>query len=86
MQQLIEREFGVLYSRHYVCELLHNLGFSYQKARFVADHLDEKARQRWISETWPHILAEAQVKKALILFGDEATFAWWGSLSYTWAP
>ncbi|MFQ5874817.1 MAG: transposase, partial [Dehalococcoidia bacterium] len=24
--------------------------------------------------------------KALVLFGDEASFAQWGSLSYTWAP
>ena len=23
-----------------VCTLLHNLGFSFQKARFVSDHLD----------------------------------------------
>jgi len=30
---LIWREFGVLYNRHYVCTLLHNLGFSFQKAR-----------------------------------------------------
>ena len=37
---LIWREFGVLYNRQYVCTLLHNLGFSFQKARFVSDHLD----------------------------------------------
>ena len=30
---MIWREFGVLYNRHYVCTLLHNLGFSFQKAR-----------------------------------------------------
>jgi transposase len=28
----------------------------------------------------------AEQKGALILFGDEAGFAQWGSLSYTWAP
>src|SRR5438270_3675495 len=33
---LIWREFGVLYNRQYVCTLLHNLGFSFQKARFVS--------------------------------------------------
>src|SRR6266851_2442524 len=32
---LIWREFGVLYNRHYVCTLLHNVGFSFQKARFA---------------------------------------------------
>jgi transposase len=45
---LIEREFGVLYNRYYVCELLRNLGFSFQKARFVSDHLDEAKRQSWL--------------------------------------
>jgi transposase len=82
---LIEREFGVLYDRFYVCELLRNLGFSFQKARFVSDHLDEAKRQAWLAEDWPRILKAAQKHKALILFGDEASFAQWGSLSYTWA-
>lgn len=86
VQLLILREFGVLYNRHYVCELLHNLGFSFQKAKFVSDHLDEATRRKWIDETWPLILRLAQEKKAMILFGDEVSFAQWGSLSYTWAP
>jgi transposase len=46
IQQLMQREFGALYNRYYVCELLRNLGFSFQKARFVSDHLDEEARRR----------------------------------------
>jgi len=86
VQQLILREFGVLYNRHYVCELLHNLGFSFQKAKFVSDHLDKEARCKWMDETWPLILRLAQEKQALILFGDEVSFAQWGSLGYTWAP
>lgn len=85
VQQWIEREFGVLYNRYYVCELLHNLGFSYQKAAFVADHLNPDARQQWLEETWPEILRTARAKDAWILFGDEVSFAQWGSLSYTWA-
>ncbi len=86
IQQLIWREFGVAYNVHYVCNLLHNLAFSYQKGRFVSDHLDPEARQRWIQETWPQIQQLAQEKQAMILFGDEVSFAQWGSLSYTWAP
>jgi transposase len=82
---LIEREFGVLYDRYYVCELLRNLGYSFQKARFVSDHLDEARRQAWITQEWPQILKAARARKALILFGDEASFPQWGSLSYTWA-
>ena len=85
LRVLIWREFGVLYNRHYVCTLLHNLGFSFQKARFVSDHLDEARRQAWRCETWPTILRAAKRHKGLILFEDEASFAQWGSLSYTWA-
>jgi hypothetical protein len=85
VQELIQKKFGKGYSRFYVCELLGHLGFSYQKARFVSDHLNEEARVTWLSETWPQILAEAKVKDALILFGDEATCAMWGSLGRTWA-
>ena len=82
---LIWREFGVLYNRHYVCTLLRNLGFSFQKARFVSDHLDEARRQAWLCDKWPQILRAAQRRKGLLLFEDEASFAQWGSLSYTWS-
>jgi transposase len=82
---LIWREFGVLYNRHYVCTLLHNLGFSFQKARFVSDHLDAAKRLAWLQDTWPAIFRAAKRCKGLILFEDEASFAQWGSLSYTWS-
>ena len=82
----IERHFGVEYHPHYVAQLLRNLGFSFQKARFVSDHLNEAARKVWQEETWPGILRLGKERKALVLFGDEASFAQWGSLSYTWAP
>ena len=86
IQDLIYQKFHVLYNRFYVCELLHNLGHSYQKARFVSDHLDEEARQQWMKEEWPKILSQAKQLGAPVFFGDEASFALWGSLSYTWAP
>jgi len=82
---LIWREFGVLYNGQYVCTLLHNLGFSFQKARFVSDHLDAARRQAWLQEDWPMILRAAKRRKGLLLFEDEASFAQWGSLGYTWA-
>ena len=82
---LIWREFGVLYNRQYVCTLLHNLGFSFQKARFVSDHLDTAKRVAWLRDQWPTILRAAKRRKGLILFEDEASFAQWGSLSYTWS-
>ena len=82
---LIWREFGVLYNRHYVSTLLHNLGFSFQKARFVADHLDTAKRLAWLQDKWPALFRAAKRRGGLILFEDEASFAQWGSLSYTWA-
>jgi transposase len=86
IQDLIQREFGVEYNPHYLCTLLKNMGFSYQKARFVSDHLNEAKRLEWRQTRWPKILRQARQKKVLLLFGDEASFAQWGSLSYTWAP
>ena len=86
IRDLIYQKFHVLYNRFYVCELLRNLGFSFQKARFVSDHLDEEARQCWMKEEWPRILNQAKQLGASVFFGDEASFALWGSLSYTWAP
>ena len=74
IQDLIQRQFGVEYHPHYICTLLHNLGFSYQKARFVSDHLDEAKRLEWRQQTWPAVLRRARQRKALLLFGDEASF------------
>jgi len=86
VQDLIQREFGVLYNAHYLAEMLKTLGFSYQKARFVSDHLDEVKRFRWLTEVFPIFKRQAQAAGGLLLFGDEASFAQWGSLGYTWAP
>jgi transposase len=86
IQELIRREFGVLYNVHYVCDLLKGLGFSFQKARFISDHLDGGKRLAWLTSVWPDILGRAKRVGGYILFGDEASFAQWGSLGYTWAP
>jgi transposase len=85
IQQLIYDRFGVFYNVFYIAQLLKNLGFSYQKAAFVSDHLNEEKRQAWRTTTWPQILRRAQERQALLLFGDEASFPQWGTLSYTWA-
>lgn len=85
VQDLIYRKFGVFYAIHYIAELLKNMGFTFQKACFVSDHLDHEKRQQWINEKWPEIMRLAQQKNAYVLFGDEASFPQWGTLSYTWA-
>ena len=86
VQDLIQRQFGVLYNAHYLAEVLKGLGFSYQKARFVSDHLDEVNRFVWLTQVFPDFKRQAQAAGGLLLFGDEASFAQWGSLGYTWAP
>jgi len=85
IQQVIRREFGVTYNVQYLATLLQGLGFSFQKARFVSDHLDEVARAAWLASTFPAWRAQAEAAGGLLLFGDEASFAQWGSLGYTWA-
>lgn len=86
IQEVIVREFGVEYNVHYLAHLLGTLGFSFQKARFVSDHLDAVARATWLAYTWPAWREQAAAIGGLVLFGDEASFAQWGSLGYTWAP
>ena len=85
IQALIFEKFKVFYSVHYISALLKNMGFSYQKAKFVSDHLNEEKRDQWLAKTWPEILALAKKRNAYLLFGDEASFPQWGTLSYTWA-
>jgi len=85
IQHLILKKFKVFYSARYLSELLKNIGFSYQKATFIADKRDEEKREQWLKKQWPAILKLAQKKDAHIFFGDESSFPQWGSLSYTWA-
>ena len=74
IQPLIAERFGVYYNVFSIAQLLKNLGFSYQKAAFVSDHLDAHKRQEWRTTPWPQILRLAQERQALLLFGDEASF------------
>ena len=55
----IKEKFGVFYNTRYISELLHSMGFSFQKARFVAAKQDEEAREKWLENAWPQILKEA---------------------------
>lgn len=85
IQTLIYNKFGVFYSVRYISRLLKSMGFSFQKARFVPDKQDIEKRKERLETVWPEILRTAEKKKAYILFGDEASFPQWGTLSHTWA-
>ena len=52
----------------------------------MSDHLDEAKRQAWPKDTRSTFLAQAKAARGLLLLGDEASFAQWGSLGYTWSP
>jgi hypothetical protein len=84
IQDLMQRHFGVAYHPHYIATLRKNMGFSSQKARVVSDHLNKAKRLEWCQSRWPKILRQAKQRRALLLFGDEASCAQWGSLSSTW--
>lgn len=86
IQALIKDKFNVHFNVHYLSDYLKNLGFSFQRATFIATQRDAEARYTWLSQTWPLIYQEQQSKNAYLLFGDECSFAQWGSLSHTWAP
>jgi transposase len=57
---LLWRECGVLYNCQYVCTWLHNVGFSFHKARVVSDQLDAAKRLAWLQDTWPAIVRAAK--------------------------
>ena len=85
IQELILRKFNVFYSAKYIAELLKSWNLSYQKAKFVAAGRNDEKRDEWLNNTWGTILKDAKKINAYILFGDEASFPQWGTLSYTWA-
>ena len=85
IQHLIQENFGAFYNARCISELLKNMGFSYQKAKFVTNKSDAVKRSKWLSMQWKEITDLANEKNCYVLFGDEASFPQWGSLSYTWA-
>jgi transposase len=54
--QLIERHFGVRYHHDWVGELLHTLGFSWQKPQRRARERNEQKITTWRQEHWPELL------------------------------
>ncbi len=84
--EVVLREFGVAFNPRYLCRILKKMGLSCQKAAFEPDRTEDNIKQRkeWKEKIWPKILKDAREKKAVLLFGDEVSFAQWGSLSRTW--
>jgi hypothetical protein len=85
IQPWIDDRFGVLYNVFSLAQLLKNLGLSAQKAACVSAHRDADKRNAWCTTPWPALVLRAKKDRALLLFGDEASFPQWGTLTYTGA-
>jgi transposase len=84
IQEIIYKKFKVTYNSRYVTELLKKLGFSYTKGKFISAKAEPEEIEKWKFQTWPELLERAKKEGIKIIFGDEASFALWGSLGYTW--
>jgi transposase len=82
IQELILNKFGTFYNVRYISQLLKNMGFSYQKARFAVGGKDPdnaSKRQQWVNKCWPEALALANKRNAYLFFEDEASFPFRGN-------
>jgi transposase len=86
VREMIRREFGVRLSAVSVGRLLHKMGLSAQRPLWRAYQQDPEAVERWKSEEYPAIRAEAATVGGTIYFGDEAGVRSDFHAGTTWAP
>lgn len=84
--KVIEEEFGVAYDKGHVSRLLKQLQWTPQMPIRRASQRDEAAIQRWRTETWPRLLAEARQQRRTLVSVDEAGFYLLPSVVRTYAP
>jgi hypothetical protein len=72
---LSREQFPVTSHPRDVPQLLDQLGLSSQKAKVRAAGADAAAALRWLEATGLEMVQVAREKRALVLFGDEASFA-----------
>lgn len=86
VRQVIRREFKVALSVVSVGRLLKKMGLSAQRPLHRAYEQNPEAVERWKTETYPAIRAEAEQVGATIYFGDEAGIRSDYHSGTTWAP
>jgi transposase len=86
VRQVIRREFKVALSVVSVGRLLRKMGLSPQRPLHRAYEQNPEAVQKWKSETYPAIRAEADAAGATIFFADEAGIRSDYHSGTTWAP
>jgi transposase len=84
---MIERLTGVRHHPAWVWALLHHrLGWSVQRPVRRAAERDQDAIHRWVKERWPAIKANAQRRRACLVFFDESALSLTPNVRRTWAP
>ena len=86
VRELIRREFEVALSVVSVGRLLRKLGLSPQRPLYRAYQQNPEAVERWKSEEYPAIRAQAEAEGATIYFADEAGIRSDHHAGTTWAP
>ena len=86
VREVIQRKFGVSYTRQGVGKLLRRLGLSPQRPLVRAYEQDPERVRRWKTEEYPAIHAEAIAAGASIFFADEAGVRTDCHSGTTWAP
>jgi transposase len=84
---VIERLTGVRHHPAHVWALLHHrLGWSVQRPTRRAAERDQADIDRWVKERWPKIKADAQRRRACLVFFDESALSLTPNVRRTWAP
>jgi transposase len=84
---VIERLTGVRHHPAHVWALLHRrLGWTVQCPVRRAAERDQDAINRWVKQTWPRILQNAQRRRACLVFFDESALSLTPNVRHTWAP
>lgn len=86
VRQVIRAEFKVALSVVSVGRLLKKMGLSAQRPLHRAYEQNPEAVERWKSETYPALRAQAETAGATIYFGDEAGIRSDYHSGTTWAP
>lgn len=66
------QRFGVHYSEVTVWKLLRELNWSPQKPEKRAREADREAIERWETERWPQVVAQAEAQGRTVVFVDES--------------
>jgi len=84
--KVIAEEFGVTYNKGHVSRLLKDLCWTPQLPITRAIQRNEEEIERWRSEVWPDLKAQARRERRTLVFVDEAGFYLLPGRVRTYAP